>query len=96
MKVVRPDGSKARVRLRHRVQASFRGGVRRSGLFRSSAAAAATVAAANAGGGGGGDINDCILAIQIDEWSRTMFPLAFGLFNVGYWVYYTQLAQETK
>ena len=31
----------------------------------------------------------CRLAIQTDEWSRKLFPLAFGLFNFFYWSYYT-------
>ncbi len=31
----------------------------------------------------------CILAIRIDEWSRTLFPFAFAAFNVAYWSYYT-------
>ena len=32
----------------------------------------------------------------VDKWSRVVFPVAFVLFNVGYWVYYTQSAQLTK
>lgn len=35
------------------------------------------------------DMSDCILAINIDEWSRTLFPFMFFLFNVCYWTYYS-------
>ncbi|TRY68555.1 hypothetical protein TCAL_04085 [Tigriopus californicus] len=35
------------------------------------------------------DMSDCILAINIDEWSRTVFPFMFFLFNVCYWTYYS-------
>ena len=32
----------------------------------------------------------CRRAIQIDEFSRLGFPLAFLIFNILYWNYYTQ------
>lgn len=54
----------------------------------------ATVVTAGAAGPtshvSGGDMRACILAIQIDEWSRTLFPVMFMLFNVLYWSYYTR------
>ena len=41
----------------------------------------------------GGDFY-CRLAIGTDEWSRKLFPLAFGLFNFFYWSYYTVWSQD--
>ena len=41
----------------------------------------------------GGDFY-CRLAIQTDEWSRKLFPLAFGMFNFFYWSYYTVWSRE--
>ena len=35
----------------------------------------------------------CRRAIRIDELSRLGFPLAFLIFNVLYWTYYTQWAK---
>ena len=43
----------------------------------------------------GGDFY-CQLAIATDEWSRKLFPLAFGLFNVFYWSYYTVWSREAE
>jgi len=42
-------------------------------------------------------VKDCVLALKIDTWSRTLFPLAFAAFNVCYWTYYThgRRKQET-
>ena len=38
----------------------------------------------------------CRLAIQTDEWSRKLFPLAFGMFNFFYWSYYTVWSREEE
>jgi len=35
----------------------------------------------------------CRRAILLDELSRVLFPLSFMVFNVCYWVYYTQIAK---
>ena len=41
-----------------------------------------------------GDLKNCILAIEIDEMSRKMFPFMFILFNIAYWSYYTQVSRS--
>ena len=38
----------------------------------------------------------CRLAIQTDEWSRKLFPLAFMMFNFFYWSYYTVWSREAE
>ena len=31
------------------------------------------------------------MGLLIDKWSRLIFPLSFTIFNVVYWLYYTQV-----
>ena len=42
-------------------------------------------------GGGGGEADGKVKAKKIDKLSRKIFPVAFVVFNIVYWIYYSVL-----